>query len=47
MAKTFKLRDPYARELLTSGKYRQRVVSLKKVYKRKFRNQKEALNELQ
>jgi len=47
MAKTFKLRDPYARALLTSGMFKQRVVVLKKVYKRKFRNQKEALNELQ
>ncbi len=43
MAKTFKLRDPYARALLTSGKYKQRVVSSKKMYKRKFRNDKEAV----
>jgi C4-type Zn-finger protein len=47
MSKTFKLRDPYARELLTSGKYKQRVVSLKKTYKRKYRTQKDELNELQ
>jgi hypothetical protein len=47
MSKTFKLRDSYARELLTGGKYRQRVVSLKKAYKRKFRTQKDALYELQ
>jgi hypothetical protein len=40
MSKTFKLRDPYARQLLTSGKYKQRVVSLKKVYKRKPKNEK-------
>lgn len=43
MAKTFKLRDPYARALLTSGKYKQRVVSVKKAYKRKLKNEKQYL----
>lgn len=33
----------YVAKDLWSGKYKQRVVSLKKAYKRKYRNQKEGM----
>lgn len=39
-AKKKKTRDPMARELLTSGKYRMRVVRSKKLYSRKEKHKK-------
>lgn len=41
---TVKPRNPVAKDLVLSGKYRQRVVNPKKIAKRKFRNQKDAQN---
>lgn len=44
---TFKRRDPIAREMLTSGLYKQKVVQSKKVYNRKkLKNGKELLKNL-
>ena len=39
--KEIKRRDPIAFDLLISGTYKQRKVSVKKRYKRNFRNQRE------
>lgn len=44
---TFKRRDPIAREMLTSGLYRQKVIQSKKLYNRKkLKNGKELLKNL-
>ena len=43
----FKRRDPIARDMLTSGLYKQKVVQSKKVYNRKkLKNGKELLKNL-
>lgn len=39
-----KPRNPVAKDMLVTGKYRQRVVNPKKIAKRKFRNQKDEQN---
>lgn len=41
---TLKPRNLVAKDMLTTNKYRQRVVNPKKISKRKFRNQKDAQN---
>ncbi len=39
--KVVKRRDPIAFDLLVSGTYKPRKVSVKKLYKRNFRNQRD------